>query len=195
MALYPQQEPQPPQKKRHRGLKVTLGILGGLFALTIIGSHRFRPRSSNSTGTNASSSTNTRTSNTAAAPSASSAPSCGSQLITWRNNGGGVQITAVSKDLEAAASASSTGSLAATQGAVSQLSTDAQTALSNPSPACVPQMSTDYTTAMHDFVAAATSVSLGTVSGIQTASAQVTAGGAALVRATHNLKRFERTSQ
>lgn len=129
-----------------------------------------------------------------ATPAPSATTSC-SKLVTWRNKGGGTQITAVTKDLKAVIHAAGTGSVTATQGAVAKLSTNAQTALGNPPPACVPQMSTTYTTAMQDFIAAAHSVDQGTVSSVQKAMKQLPAGSAALVRAVHDLKRFERTSQ
>jgi len=127
-----------------------------------------------------------------AAPS--TAPSCLDQFIAWRDNGGGSQIQAIGTDLTQDSTAASAGNLGEVQGAVTILASDAQTALGNPPPACVPQMSTDYTTAMNDFIAAAASISQGTTDGIQLATTQITAGGDALVRATRDLRHFERNN-
>jgi hypothetical protein len=72
------QQPPPPRKKRHRGLKITLGVLGGIFALIVIGSIASALGGNKSgTGTSAGSSINTGTGNTPAAQSARSAAAPG----------------------------------------------------------------------------------------------------------------------
>lgn len=122
------------------------------------------------------------------------APSCATQLTTWRNDGAAARVSAIGTDAQASAAAGAAGNLGALQGAVTKLSTDAQTALASPPPACVPQMRADYDTAMNDFVAAADSVNQGSTGGLQDAIQQMDAGNAALVRAIQDLKQFERSS-
>jgi len=67
----PYQQPQPPQKKRHLGLKITLGVVGGVILLIIVAAALGGGNSG--TGTN----TATGTSNSQAAPAQAAAPAPG----------------------------------------------------------------------------------------------------------------------
>jgi hypothetical protein len=61
----PYQQPQPPRRKRHLGLKITLGIVGGVIALIVIGAIA-SAIGGGSTGTSTSTGTSSGTSSAAA---------------------------------------------------------------------------------------------------------------------------------
>jgi hypothetical protein len=122
-----------------------------------------------------------------------SAPSCDDQAIAWRDNGGVAQLTAIGTDLEKVSRAGSAHSLGRLQGAITRLAADSRGALANLPPACIPGMRAEYSTALHDFIAAGDSADQGTLSGIETSTQQITAGGAAIRRATRDLTNYEAT--
>jgi hypothetical protein len=129
-----------------------------------------------------------------AAPSThTSAPSCNDQAIAWRDNGGLAQHTAIGTDLEKVSRAGSAHSLGRLQGAITRLAADSRAALANLPPACIPGLRADYSTALHDFIAAGDSANQGTLSGMGTATQQITAGGPAIRRATRDLTNYEAT--
>jgi hypothetical protein len=71
----PYQQPQPPRRKRHLGLKITLGIVGGVIALIVIGAIA-SAIGGGSTGTGTSTSTGTST-GTSSGTSSAAAPAPG----------------------------------------------------------------------------------------------------------------------
>ncbi len=94
------------------------------------------------------------------------------------------QLTAIGTDLEKVSRAGSAHSLGRLQGAITRLAADSRAALADLPPACVTGMRAEVSTALHDFIAAGDSADQGTLSGIETSTQQVSAGGAAIRRAT-----------
>jgi hypothetical protein len=96
----------------------------------------------------------------AAAPSS---PSCNSQAVSWRNNGGQTQVNAISSDLTAVHTAAEalaadmeagnglSSDESALQSASASLQSDAQAAEANLPPLCIPGFRSAYGQALTDY--------------------------------------------
>jgi hypothetical protein len=93
-------------------------------------------------------------------------------------------------DLKAISVAADAYNLGAMQTATLQLSADSQTMLANLPPACMPNVRNYLRIALNDFLAASSSVQQGTLSGMNDASTQLTAGSHAIRRATAALNSY-----
>jgi hypothetical protein len=150
------------------------------------------------------------TSTTAAPAPSALAPDCGSQVISWRDNGGSAQLEAVITDMgKVQSSATSVGTdlsahakrshdESSLRTAAASLQADARTAQTNLPPSCVPHLRADYTAALNDASKAAIdgqdavsemgseSYSVAT-DDVNAASVAITVGGKKFQSATHDL--------
>jgi len=120
---------------------------------------------------------------TVAAPSSASL-SCHDQGVAWRDSAD-PEVTALINALRKTADAGT--DLGKAQATTTKLKTASQALLSNLPPACITGARAEFATSMHDFIAAADSIDLGTTIGLANADLQIKAGTAAFRRATKDL--------
>lgn len=165
-AMQPQahRAPRRPGNGRARGALIAVGTLAGVIVVIGVATAHTSKSAGNvaATSTTSAGPTASAAAPASAAPAASAPPDCGSQAVSWRDNGGLNQLQAVDTDMGNVSSASAAlgadlsagaqssqdeGSL---QTAAASLQSDAQTAQANLPPSCVPHMRRDYSAALND---------------------------------------------
>jgi hypothetical protein len=123
----------------------------------------------------------------AQAPASSASPSCHDQAVAWRDSAD-PQMHALIRALRNFSRSST--NLGSAQAAADHLRTVSQDQLGNLPPACITGARADVATSMHDFIAAADSIDLGTTTSISNARLQIDAGSAAIQRAIKDVGRW-----
>lgn len=124
---------------------------------------------------------------TVAVHASSPPPSCRDQAAAWRDTAD-PQMHALLASMRQVSNAGK--SLGKAQAAATRLKAAAQALLGDLPPACVTGARTDLATGLHDFIAAADSINLGTTTALHDADAQINAGSAAVERAISDLREW-----
>ena len=83
--------PQPPQKRKHKGLRITLGIIGGLIVIIIIASVASSPKTTTPPASTPAASGSAVA--TSSAPPASPSPKPAAQTVTYIVTGSAADVT------------------------------------------------------------------------------------------------------